>query len=154
MTRSISFSGMPAGKQCAGTHGMAYSKVNGHIYATCSGAGGLAEINPGPDPATQSTWDVVQVYQGLAGEAGGGQVYESADERFLVLINKGDDKAHLVEPQATGAVSTRMFPDISVPGALDSGLISTVSHGQLGAMPPHARRGRAMLFLGFTLVTS
>ena len=63
MTREIAFSGQSASMQCTGTHGMAYSNVNGHIYATCSGAGGLAEINPGPDPSTQSTWEIVQVFQ-------------------------------------------------------------------------------------------
>merc|ERR1712159_422283 len=51
-TRHIDFKAHDEGTDlhCPGTHGLAYSRVNGHIYATCSD--GLMELNPAGDSLT------------------------------------------------------------------------------------------------------
>ena len=86
--------------------GLAYSKVNGHIYATCSGVG-MMEMNP-----SQNYFDVVTKHKVCVTEvhraqervviygnscilgysnlifqgATGGQVYSSPDEKHIVSV--------------------------------------------------------------------
>lgn len=96
---------------CSGTHGLAYSSVNHHVYATCSAPGGsygLAEIDP-------KTWSVVNFIQGF----NGGQVYESKDGRYIIDIDKSGNKIHMAMPQLSGVTSTRAFPSIDCPGNPD-----------------------------------
>jgi len=89
MTRHIQF---PNGDNntdhahfCPGTHGMAFSSVNGHVYATCSGDVGLAEIDP-------KTWTIIQKHAGHTG----GQVYQDKDEKYIVTIDKSGGKVHFL----------------------------------------------------------
>lgn len=99
------------GMTCSGTHGMAYSSVNHHVYATCSGPAGtfgLAEIDP-------TAWTVVQIITGF----NGGQAYESADGEYVVDIDKGNSLIHVVSPGANGVASTRAFPSVPCSGNPD-----------------------------------
>jgi len=87
---------------CPGTHGLAYSKVNGHIFATCSGVG-LMEMNP-----TGNSFDAIARHAGVTG----GQVYESPDEKHIVTLDKSGGAVHLLTPGATGKKASKSFPSI------------------------------------------
>merc|ERR1739848_635421 len=88
---------------CMGTHGLAYSKYNKHIYATCSGndtvggENGLVEVNPEGD-------EMVLVKKHT--NARGGQVYESLDGKWIVAIDKANDEIVFLEARGTGEESS------------------------------------------------
>ena len=105
MTRHIKFTthGENPDAHCKGTHGLAYSKENKHVYATCSGnateggEGGLVEINPEGD-------QLVLVKKHT--NARGGQVYESSDGKWIVGIDKANDEVVFLEANEPGEVSS------------------------------------------------
>lgn len=105
MTRHIKFTthGENPDAHCKGTHGLAYSKENKHVYATCSGnateggEGGIVEINPEGD-------QLVLVKKHT--NARGGQVYESSDGKWIVGIDKANDEVVFLEANEPGEVSS------------------------------------------------
>lgn len=103
VTRTINLTATNEDLHCSATHGLAYSSINGHIYATCSN-GGLIEINP-------DSWTVVQKLVGF----NGGQVYQSADETVIIDINKNENKIHIALPRAHGQPS-EIVHEVDCPG--------------------------------------
>ena len=105
MTRHIKFTshGENPLAHCKGTHGIAYSKGNGHIYATCSGnkteggENGLVEINREGDELV-----LVKKHE----LARGGQVYESSDGAWIVSIDKANDEVVFLEANQPGEASS------------------------------------------------
>ncbi len=105
MTRHIEFTthGDNPAAHCKGTHGIAYSKENKHIFATCSGntteggQNGLVEVNPEGE-------ELVLVKKHP--EARGGQVYESLDGKWIVDIDKANDEVVFLEANAPGEISS------------------------------------------------
>ncbi|QDZ17894.1 hypothetical protein HOP50_01g04000 [Chloropicon primus] len=105
MTRHLKFTthGENPDAHCKGTHGLAYSKENKHIYATCSGnttvggENGLVEVNVEGD-------ELVLVKKHT--DARGGQVYESSDGKWIVDIDKSNDEVVFLEANEPGEVSS------------------------------------------------
>lgn len=88
---------------CGGTHGLAYSSTNKHVYATCSQAG-LLEFDP-------EAGAVVAMHAPMTG----GQVYSSHDGKYLVDIDKYNSQIHLLTPGATGGASDTIFAPVKIP---------------------------------------
>ena len=90
---------------CTGLHAIAYSAVNQHVYAECSGGGGTLEFDV-------SDGDIKFVHQH---NDQSGSLYEVPDGSYVVASNKGQNKLHVFKPNGNGAESSLAF-DISVPG--------------------------------------
>jgi len=105
MTRHIKFTthSEDPDSHCKGTHGIAYSRINKHIYATCSGneteggEKGLVEVNVEGD-------QLVLVKKHT--NARGGQVYESPDGEWIVDIDKSNDEIVFLQANEPGEVSS------------------------------------------------
>eukprot|EP01023_Acetabularia_acetabulum_P005649 TRINITY_DN12314_c0_g1_i5.p2 TRINITY_DN12314_c0_g1~~TRINITY_DN12314_c0_g1_i5.p2 ORF type:complete len:515 (-),score=126.84 TRINITY_DN12314_c0_g1_i5:296-1840(-) len=89
--------------QCRGTHAIAYSSINKHIYIECSGGGGILEWD------TQSDTLVHQWVNET------GALYETPDENFIIAAHKSDSKVFIFEPQGNGLISSKAF-EVNVPG--------------------------------------
>lgn len=81
------------GVPCIGTHGIAYSRINDHVYVECTGSGGTFEYN-------RKTQKVVAIFPDVLG-----QVYTTPDENFVMAVAKTDSTVHLIEPQKPGKPS-------------------------------------------------
>lgn len=89
---------------CPGTHGLAYSKLNDHVYATCSDVG-LIEIDiVGEAPVM------------LHRNATGGQAFTTPDEHYVVVVDKTGDSVHVVVPGEPGAASSMDLPSVDAMG--------------------------------------
>lgn len=105
MTRHLKFTshGEDPDAHCKGTHGLAYSKINKHIFATCSGneteggESGLVEVNAEGD-------ELVLVKKHM--DARGSQVYESLDGKWIVDIDKPNDEVVFIQANEPGDVSS------------------------------------------------
>lgn len=84
---------------CRGLHAIAYSELNEHIYAECSGGGGALEFD-----VSGGSIQFVQQFP----EANGA-LYETPDGRFVVAASKGMNALFLFVPQGTGNKSSREF---------------------------------------------
>jgi len=91
---------------CFGTHAIAYSGKNQHLYLECTGPGGILEFDVS-DPENP-----VFVYQHIAVT---GSLYETPDGMFVVASDKGGNKITVFDPQATGAASS-IAHTIDAPG--------------------------------------
>jgi len=105
LTRSYDYSSDIASGACRGLHAIAYSSVNEHVYAECSGGGGTLEFDV-------SDGGVKFVHQHIDQT---GALYEVPDGSFVVAANKGGDKLHVFKPNGNGSRSSLAF-DVSVPG--------------------------------------
>jgi hypothetical protein len=84
------------GDNCKGLHAIAYSEINEHVYAECSGKGGAIEF----DVSNGSIQFVRQF------DAANGALYETPDGRFVVASSKGDDMLYLFVPNGSGENSS------------------------------------------------
>jgi hypothetical protein len=89
------------GKVCKGTHGIAYSKVNQHLYVECTGSTGTWEFDT-------KTGTVVAVYDSIFG-----QLFSSPDDRFVFAVNGNQAKIEVFSAGANGAQSDQPYHDIS-----------------------------------------
>ena len=83
-------------ENCRGLHAIAYSDLNEHVYAECSGGGGAIEF----DVSGESINFVHQF------KDANGALYETPDGRFVVASNKEDDALYVFVPQGTGEKSS------------------------------------------------
>lgn len=81
------------GATCSGTHGIAYSRINDHVYVECVGSAGTFEYD-------RKTQKVVAIFPDVLG-----QVYTTPDENFVMAVAKSDNIIHLLEPQKSGKPS-------------------------------------------------
>jgi len=101
-TRELMFSTDPAdANYCPGTHGLAYSKKNKHVYATCQMGAGLMEVDT-------AAFQVVTKHALPSFLA-----YETKDQNYIVGINPMGNSVHVVAPGASGAASSQAFPSIN-----------------------------------------
>lgn len=103
--RAYNYSEFVAPGGCFGLHAIAYSAVNEHVYAECSGGGGILEFDVNEN-------NITFVYQHLDQT---GSLYETPDGSFVTASNKGAEKLHVFKPNENGVKSTLVF-DVSVPG--------------------------------------
>lgn len=82
---------------CFGSHSIAYAKTNKHLYIECTGFGGLLEI----DVSSPRSPTLVKQHMGLTGS-----LYESPDEAFVVVTDKGGNKLTLMKPSGSGIESS------------------------------------------------
>ena len=92
-----------AAESCNGLHAVDYSPINGHLFAECTGGGGIIEFDVKND---------VLVHQWLDET---GALYESPDGGFIVSSNKANNLFHVLQPQENGDKSTKAFADIMIP---------------------------------------
>lgn len=90
-------------ESCSGLHAVDYTPVSQHLFAECTGEGGMIEFDV--------TTDTV-IHQWL-GETGA--LYESPDGGFIISANKDNSLFHILQPQANGEKATKAFADIQVP---------------------------------------
>jgi hypothetical protein len=81
---------------CRGLHAIAYSDLNEHVYAECSGGGGALEFD-----VSGGSIQFVQQFPDA-----NGALYETPDGRFVVASSKGMDALFLFVPQGTGNKSS------------------------------------------------
>jgi hypothetical protein len=91
---------------CTGTHAIAYSSQNNHLYLECAGPGGVLEFDV-QDP-------VAPVFVAQH-ETATGALYETPDSAFVVASDKEGDKLHLFTPNGNGEASSIEFV-VDVPG--------------------------------------
>lgn len=94
------------GYVCPGTHGIAYSKINRHLYVECTGSAGIFEFSI-------DEGRVVKVFPQLLNQA-----FTTPDEGFILVVNKKNSTGHVLRPQATGTGSTEEFV-FDIPGEPD-----------------------------------
>ena len=112
---------------CGGTHGIAYSRINGHVYATCSAVsdgdhvhGGHAdghsdELEPAGLIELDPTGDDLVLVQKHT-ECPGGQVYEDAAEDWVVCGDTYGDQIVFLKPGEPGLNSSPEFAVKGSPG--------------------------------------
>jgi len=83
-------------ENCRGLHAIAYSDMNEHVYAECSGGGGALEFD-----VSDGKVQFVQQFP-----KANGALYETPDGRFIVASSKGHDALYLFVPQGTGNKSS------------------------------------------------
>jgi len=91
---------------CSGTHAIAYSGINQHLYIECSGGGGTLEldVSKASEPKFVKQWlDVT------------GSIYEVPDGSYVVASDKRNNKLHVFQPNETGSVST-VSHTVKIPG--------------------------------------
>jgi len=88
---------------CSGTHGIAYSRINRHLYVECSGRG-LWEFST-------ETKELIHVFPEVKG-----QVYTPPSNDWVVAVNSGASKVHILLPRASNSASSLSF-EVSVPGS-------------------------------------
>jgi YVTN family beta-propeller protein len=89
------------GKVCKGTHGIAYSNVNQHLFVECTGSTGTWEFDT-------KTGSVVAVYDSIFG-----QLFSSPDDRFVFAVNGNQAKIEVFSSALNGAQSNQPYHDIS-----------------------------------------
>jgi len=126
MVRRIQMTNEAGDALCGGTHGIAYSRINGHVYATCSdneGSGepaGLVEVDPSGE-------ELVLVKKHT--ECPGGQVYEDAAEDWVVCGDTYGDQIVFLKPGAPGMTSSAEYV---VMGSPSNCALETVDEDQQG----------------------
>jgi len=85
-----------SGDSCRGLHAIAYSELNEHVYAECSGSGGAIEFDVSND-------DIKFVHQF---EKADGALYETPDGQYVVASSKEDEALYVFVPQGTGDTSS------------------------------------------------
>jgi hypothetical protein len=90
---------------CFGLHAIAYSGVNNHVYAECTGGGGIIELDV-------SNNDIVFVHQHMDAT---GALYETPQGDMVVASNKGANVVHVFLPGPSGDRSSIEY-DIPMPG--------------------------------------
>jgi len=100
------FSGDVDTSTCVGTHAIAYSNQNKHLYIECSGGGGALELDV-TDPVNPK---FVTQHDGATGS-----LYETPDEAFVLASDKGGNKLHLFRPNGNGTASSIDYV-VDVPG--------------------------------------
>ena len=91
---TVDFSDQPG---CFGSHAIGYAKTNQHLYIECTGFGGMLEFdvsNPKQPTLVKQFMDVT------------GAIYESPDEKFISVTDKGGSKFHLIQPGPTGSAAS------------------------------------------------
>lgn len=91
---------------CMGTHAIAYSSANFHLYLECVGGGGILEIDVGNPLAP------VFVHQH---KEASGALYEIPDGSAVVAADKGKSKLFVFRPNGAGQASSIEF-EVDVPG--------------------------------------
>lgn len=91
---------------CMGTHAIAYSSVNRHVYLECVAGGGVLEIDVN-DPENPK---FVKQHEEVTGS-----LYEIPDGSAVVASDKGASKLHVLKPGAKGVASSIDF-QVEVPG--------------------------------------
>lgn len=89
-----------------GTHGLAYSRVNRHIYATCSVKNGSPHM--GDVEIDAETRSIITYHTDVRG----GQLWETPDEKF-VDIDKSGNAIHIITPGVTGMSSSQDYPSVT-----------------------------------------
>jgi len=84
------------GDSCRGLHAIAYSDLNEHVYAECSGSGGAIEFDVSKN-------DIKFIHQF---DEANGALYETPDGKFVVASSKEDDALYVFVPQGTGEKSS------------------------------------------------
>lgn len=97
-TAAFDYSGFDI-EGCRGLHAIAYSDLNEHIYAECSGGGGALEFD-----VSGGSIQFVQQFPDA-----NGALYETPDGRFVVASSKGNDALFLFVPQGTGNKSSTEY---------------------------------------------
>jgi hypothetical protein len=93
-------------RYCRGTHAIAYSSLNKHIYLECSGGGGILEMNvENPEKP-----EFVHQHKDATGS-----LYEIPDGTAVVASDKTNNKMHIFKPDGTGNKSSIQY-QIKVPG--------------------------------------
>lgn len=100
------FSGDVDASTCVGTHAIAYSSLNNHLYVECTGGGGALELDVN-DPTNPK---FVKQHDGATGA-----LYETPDEAFVLASDKGGNKLHIFVPNGNGTASSIDYV-VSVPG--------------------------------------
>lgn len=77
---------------CRGLHAIAYSSQSEHIFAECSGGGGILEFNVAND-------NIEFLYR-HADQTG--SLYETPDGKYVVATNKAHNKMHVFKPEGNG----------------------------------------------------
>jgi len=83
-------------ESCRGLHAIAYSELNEHVYAECSGGGAALEFD-----VSGGSIEFVQQFKGA-----NGAMYETPDGRFVVASSKGTNALYVFVPQGTGSKSS------------------------------------------------
>lgn len=91
---------------CGGTHAIAYSNLNKHLYLECTDGGGAIELDIS-DPTNPK---FVTQHDGATGA-----LYETPDEAFVVASDKGASKLHIFRPNGNGTASSIDYV-VDVPG--------------------------------------
>jgi hypothetical protein len=94
---------------CDGTHAIAYSSQNNHLYLECAGPGGVIEFD---------VQDPVKPVFVAQHESATGALYETPealDTSYVVASDKGGNKLHLFAPNGNGEASSIEFV-VDVPG--------------------------------------
>jgi len=101
-----SFLDSPDPNYCKGLHAIAWSSLNNHIYAECSGGGGILEF----DVSYPENPDFVHHHTEATGA-----LYETPNGDAVVASDKGGNKLHIFKPNGTGQQSSIMYV-VNVPG--------------------------------------
>lgn len=91
---------LPYPNYCMGTHAIAYSSVNNHLYLECVGGGGILEID------VNEPLQPVFVTQH---KAASGALYEVPDGSAVVASDKTNNKLHVFQPNGKGSASSIDF---------------------------------------------
>jgi hypothetical protein len=105
LTGQYDFSGDALDGTCEGLHGIAYSAINQHVYAECTGGGGMLEFD-----VSNSNTEFVAQHPDV-----GGQPYELPDGSYVAAASSFDRKLFVFKPQENGVKST-MEHTVAVPG--------------------------------------
>jgi hypothetical protein len=81
---------------CRGLHAIAYSDLNMHVYAECSGGGGALEFD-----ISNGSIQFVQQFSDA-----NGALYETPDGRFVVASSKGMEALFVFVPNGSGKKSS------------------------------------------------
>lgn len=81
---------------CFGLHAIAYSDMNEHVYAECTGFGGALEFD-----VSGGSISFVQQFSDA-----NGALYETPDGRFVVATSKGKEALFVFVPNGTGNKSS------------------------------------------------
>ena len=105
LTKQFDYSSFVVAGTCRGLHAISYSGINQHVYAECTGGGGILEFDV-------RNGDIKFVHQHTGAT---GALYEVPDGTYVVATNKGGDKLHVFKPNGSGTKSSETFT-VSVPG--------------------------------------
>lgn len=86
-------------KDCRGLHAIAYSEMNEHVYAECSGGGGALEFD-----VSGGSISFVQQFP-----TANGALYETPDGQYVVAASKGMNALFVFKPDGTGNKSSKEF---------------------------------------------